>query len=130
MDARLKRLGKLIAVQNRLKAHHELRQAAFAREASAAQREAEQLMVCKSDPGSLFAVFPQVYDRGIEKALELRERRLAEARLEAAKVAAEIARCKLLERAYRLALRETERRESEKQALEQLERPRRRSPQA
>ncbi|QDZ02725.1 hypothetical protein FQ775_21420 [Nitratireductor mangrovi] len=116
------RLARLVKVQNQLKAVHETNRAAALQEAHAAEARAEDIMARKGGDGSLSEVFPDVYERGISRAFENRDRALAKAEAEAEKVAAETARARLLERNHREASRKEERQREERAGLENVER--------
>lgn len=117
-----KRIARLIAVQNQLKAFHEMRHAALVRQAREAARDAEEIGARKNDGSSLAHVFPELYDRGIARSLAARDRSEAAAAAEAGKIAAQTARANMLTRAYRAASGAEERDAQEKAALESVER--------
>lgn len=117
-----KRIARLIAVQNQLKAFHEMQRAALLRQARAAELEAEEIGARKNDGGSLAHVFPELYERGIARSLAARDRSEVAAAAEAGKIAAQSARANMLTRAYRAASGAEEREAEEKAALESVER--------
>jgi hypothetical protein len=69
MASRTERLKKLVEVQEQLKAFHEMRRATALAEAAAAGREAAELAARFDAPDSLTDLFPDLYARGVERAL-------------------------------------------------------------
>jgi hypothetical protein len=122
MQSRKERLRKLVDVQERLKAFHEMRRASFLAGASAAEREATEIASRFDAPGSLSDLFPDLYARRIEAALTRRDRQAGLARAEATLVATATARVNLVGRSWREAVRRDERAEQEKATLEAVER--------
>jgi hypothetical protein len=112
------RLKKLAGVQEQLKAFHEMRYAGFRAEAAAAESEANDLREKFDAAGSMSVLFPEVYHRGIEKALEKAAKNHTLAGEEAGLVATATARTNMVERAYRTAEREDERHRTDKERLE------------
>ena len=119
---RKERLKKLVTVQEKLKAFHEMRHAAFRADAIAAQNEAASLRAGFDEPGSMSSLFPEVYHRRIERALERAARSLHLAEQEIAHVATQTVRTGMVERAYRSASREEERVRSERELLDLIAR--------
>ena len=117
-----RRIARLIAVQNRLKAYHEMRHAALLGQAREAEREAHEVSARKEGGNSLAQVFPEIYDRSIARSLARRDRSRAEAAAEAGKVATQSARANMLEKAYRAASGAEEREAQEREGLEIVER--------
>lgn len=117
---RKERLKKLATVQEQLKSFHEMRHASFRAQASAAESEAEELRRRFDEEGSMSALFPEVYHRGIERALERAALSLTRAEAEAAQVATATARTNMVERAYRTVRREDERIRADKERLEAI----------
>lgn len=123
MDARIKRLRQLIALQQKLKAIHETRHAGFLRDAAAAEAEAEDLAKHSQEASPLADLFPGLYARRIARARERKAEMTALAEKEARKIAAEEARADVVRRNYREARRQEERSVAEKEILEILSRP-------
>lgn len=119
---RKERLKKLVAVQQKLKAFHEMRHAGFRAEALAAEGEAAALRASFDAASSLSALFPEVYHRRIEKALERAAANLTLAEKEIAQVATQTARTNMVERAYRTARREEERTRGDRERLDTIAR--------
>jgi hypothetical protein len=117
---RKERLKKLASVQEHLKAFHEMRLASFRAQAAAAENEAEELRRRFDEETSMSALFPEVYYRGIQRALEKAAQNLTQAEEEAAHVAAATARTNMVERAYQTARREDERIRADKERLEAI----------
>jgi hypothetical protein len=101
MTSRLQRLKKLLAVQEQLKALHEVRHAGFVAEASAAKQEAADLVDRFNANDSLSALFPDIYHRRIGSALAREDANRGLAKGEAAKLATATARTNMVERSYR-----------------------------
>jgi hypothetical protein len=70
MATRKERLKKLASVQEQLKAFHEMRYASFRAQAGAAETEAEELRTSFDRQDAMSALFPEIYHRRIERALE------------------------------------------------------------
>ncbi|MDQ6433708.1 hypothetical protein RB623_06545 [Mesorhizobium sp. LHD-90] len=122
MADRVRRLKKLLDVQEQLKALHETRHAGFVASAVAARAEAEELAGRFDAEGSLAMSFPDVYHRRISAALsrERASQKLAET--EAGRVAMATVRADRVERAWREADRADERGKTERDLLELLAR--------
>lgn len=118
MTDRVKRLKKLLTLQEQLKAMHELRHAGFVAEALAAKEEAAEIVDRFNADDSLSALFPEVYHRRIGSALSREEANTKLAAGEAAKVAIATARTNMVERTYREAHAADERQRSDKERLE------------
>ena len=118
MTNRVKRLKKLLTLQEQLKAMHELRQAGFVAEALAAKKEAAEIVDRFNAEDSMSALFPEVYHRRIGSALSREEANMKLASGEAAKVATATARTNMVERTYREARAADEREQSNKERLE------------
>jgi hypothetical protein len=118
VTTRVQRLKKLLVLQEQLKAMHELRHAGFVAGAVAARIEADELVDRFNAEESLSGLFPDVYHRGIGKALsrEQQNRRLAEG--EADKVATATARANMVERNWRDARTADERERGDRERLE------------
>ena len=117
---RRERLRKLANVQEQLKAFHEMRHATFRAQAAAAEGEANALRERFDAEGSMSALFPEVYHRRIERALERAAQNLTLAKEEAGRVATATARTNMVERAYRTVSRDEERARAEKDILEMV----------
>ncbi|WP_274425792.1 hypothetical protein [Chelativorans sp. YIM 93263] len=115
------RLARLAKLQHRLKALHETRQAIHRKEAAAAEQEAAELAKSFDTPDSLSALFPELYNKQIGRALARREQSLAGASREAEKTTMADARATIAERAYRKARNEEERVAEERGILEVLQ---------
>lgn len=124
MTTKQQRLKKLVHVQEQLKAFHEMRYASFRAQAIAAESEANALKERFEAPDSMSALFPEVYHKSIERALERAARNGTLAGEEAAYVAAATARTNMVERAYRDARREDERTRGDRERLEMIQRKR------
>ncbi len=88
------RLEKLLALHGQLGRAHEARRGAHLAAASAAREEGETLRARFDAPGSLSALFPELYHQHIDRA----RAREAEAEAKAANEAAAIARLAARER--------------------------------
>jgi hypothetical protein len=122
MASRTERLRKLVEVQEQLKAFHEMRRATALAEAAAAGREAAELAARFDAPDSLADLFPDLYARGVERALRRQDRKLASAETEAGHVATQTARTNMVERSWREAARADERHAEDRATLEAVER--------
>ncbi len=119
---RKERLKKLVAVQEKLQALHEMRYASFRAEAAAAEGEVATLRAAFDQPGSMSALFPEVYHRRIEIALERAARNTALAEREIGHVATQTARTNMVDRAYRSASRDEERTRGDRERLDMIAR--------
>src|SRR5919198_4798310 len=120
MTNRKDRLKKLVHVQEQLKAFHEMRYASYRAQASAAEGEANQLKQRFDEAGAMSALFPEIYYKRIEQALERAAKNLTLAEKEATQVAAATARTNMVERAYRDVKREEERVRGDRERLEAI----------
>jgi hypothetical protein len=120
MTTRKDRLKKLVGVQEQLRAFHEMRHLGYRAEATAAMRDAEAMRTRFDAEDSLSALFPEIYHRRIEQALERAARNLALAEQEAGRVATATARTNMIERAYRSASRQEERTRADSERLEMI----------
>ena len=118
MTTRVERLKKLLALQEQLKAMHELRHAGFVAEAVAARQEAADIVDRFNADDSMSALFPEVYHRRIGSALTREDTNRKLAAGEAAKVATAAARTNMVERTYREARAADERERGDKERLE------------
>ncbi|PSM18882.1 hypothetical protein [Nitratireductor sp. StC3] len=116
------RLARLLKVQNQLKALHETQRAGHLRAAHEAEARASEVAARKDAPDSLAALFPELYERSIARAFQDRDHALSAAETEAAKIAVETARCRLLDRDRQIAFRQEERAREERDGLESVER--------
>ncbi|WP_315925426.1 hypothetical protein [Mesorhizobium sp. SP-1A] len=124
MGDRRQRLKKLVEVQAQLKALHEARHAGFLARAVAAEAEAAEFSRRFDEPDSLSVLFPELYHRSIANALARRDAELARAREEASLVAKATARTNMVERAWREADRQEERRRGDRERLDLIEQKR------
>lgn len=119
---RKERLRKLVAVQEKIKALHETRYAGFRAEAAAAEGEVATLRAAFDAPGSMSALFPEIYHRRIEGALQRAAANTALADREIAHVATQTARTNMVDRAYRSASRDEERTRGDRERLDMIAR--------
>ena len=120
MTDRVKRLKKLLAVQEQLKSLHETRRAGHLASASAAARDAAEIASRMEGDSSLVSLFPDIYSRAIDNARS-RERESNElAARELQEVAKASARTNLVGRNYREAQRQDERERSDRERLEAI----------
>ena len=103
MTSRSDRLKQLVKLQKQVTEIHEMRRANFLAKAAAAEREVAEIMERRSSDNSLSHLFPDVYARFVEKAVERRRENEALASAEGLKVAAETARTNIIERSWREA---------------------------
>ena len=120
MDQRVQRLKKLLALQEQLKALHELRHAGHVAEAVAARREAVEIVDRFNADQTMPTLFPEVYHSRIAQALSREEASLTQAAGEAAKVAGATARTNMVERTYREARAADERQRADSDRLEMI----------
>ncbi len=121
MAPRTQRLKKLVKVQEQLTALHEMRHAMHLAASAAAKRDAEEIAAGFDAPGSLSALFPEVYNRRISDALARADEENGKASAEAAQLASATARTNIVERAYRQARRADERHMEERTLLDLIE---------
>lgn len=115
-----KRLRRVLDIQEKLKAVHEMRYATMLASAEAAAKEAAEITARFEDSGSLSELFPDLYIRRIKAAL-VNEQRLREmARQEASLVAEQTARVRMVERQWAEASRKEERKIQETETLEAI----------
>lgn len=120
MAGKSDRLRHLVELQKKVTEIHEMRRANFLAKATAADREAKEILEARSE-GSMSDMFPEVYSRFVERAIARSRENDALARAEGLKVAAETARTNIIERSWREALREEERKAEERAALDGVE---------
>lgn len=120
MAGKSDRLRHLVELQKKVTEIHEMRRANFLARAAAADREAKEILEARSE-GSMSDMFPEVYSRFVERAIARSRENEALARAEGLKVAAETARTNIIERSWREALREEERKAEERAALDGVE---------
>jgi hypothetical protein len=120
MSARTRRLAKLLTLQQKVTAFHEMRLAGFAAEAAQAAAEASRVLEMRDGPESLAGVFPEVYLQSAARAIVRQEASAAAAKQETARVALESARTGLVEQSWRQARRQDERAAGEVEGLELL----------
>ena len=118
MTDRLQRLKKLLALQEQLKAIHEMRHAGFVAEAIGAKQEAADIVDRFNAEDSMSALFPEVYHRRIGSALTREDTNRKLASGEAARVATATARTNMVDRSYREARGADERERGDKERLE------------
>ncbi len=118
MDGRVKRLKKLLTLQEQLKAMHELRHAGFVAGAVAARKDAEELVDRFNADDSLSSLFPDVYHRGIGSALKREDANRQAAEKEAGRIATATARTNMVEKAYREARSSDERERGDRDRLD------------
>lgn len=122
MTSRTERLRKLVEVQERLKAFHEMRRATALSEATAAGCEAAELAARFDAVDSLTDLFPDLYAKAIQRARRRQDQKLASAQIEAGHVATQTARTNMVERSWREAARADERQAEDRATLEAVER--------
>lgn len=120
MTNRSDRLKQIVKLQKKVTEIHEMRRANFLAQAAAADREAKEILEARNE-GSMSNLFPDVYSRFVEKAVARARENEALAQAEGLKVAAETARTNIVERTWREALREEERKAEERAALDAVE---------
>jgi hypothetical protein len=117
-----RRLRRLLELQGKLKAVHEMRHADYLSRAMTAGKEVADLFAEMGNPDSFSRLFPDLYVRAARAALAREQRFREKAREEAAAVAVETARTGMVEDAWRAAQRQESRLEQEKEILEAVER--------
>jgi hypothetical protein len=122
MTGRADRLKRLVRLQKQIKALHETRHATHVSQAASARQEAAQLLDALNAASPLPGLFPDLYNRRIGAAIGRETHELAQADLEAGRVATATARTNIVERAWREAFRLEERDAAEKEMLESVER--------
>ncbi|SMH52137.1 hypothetical protein [Mesorhizobium australicum] len=120
MTNRSDRLKQIVKLQKKVTEIHEMRRANFLAQAAAAEREAKEILEARNE-GSMSNLFPDVYSRFVEKAVARARDNEALAQAEGLKVAAETARTNIVERTWREALRDEERKAEERAALDAVE---------
>jgi hypothetical protein len=118
MTDRVRRLKKILTLQEQLKAMHELRHANFVAEALAAKNEAAELVDRFNSENPMPALFPEVYHRRIGSALSREGVNRDLAAGEAAKVATATARTNMVERNWRGARAADERERGDRERLD------------
>ncbi|APH73650.1 hypothetical protein [Aquibium oceanicum] len=122
MTQRTERLRRLLRVQNKLTAMHEMRRAGLLNQANAADAEAAEIAARKDDAGSLSGLFPDLYERGITRAMEKRDGFVEAAAAEAGKIARENVRKDRIEQDFHASRRIDDRKAEEVSGLEAVER--------
>jgi len=117
-----RRLRRLLDLQGKLKAVHEMRHADYTAKALAAEKEAADLFADMGNPDSFSRLFPDIYVRAVRAALAREHHFKEKARQEAISVATQAARTNMVEDAWRAARRQEDRKEQEKETLETVER--------
>ncbi|MCR5855877.1 hypothetical protein [Mesorhizobium sp. J428] len=120
MTNRSDRLKQIVKLQKKVTEIHEMRRANYLAQAAAADREAKEILEARNE-GSMSNLFPDVYSRFVEKAVARARENETLAQAEGLKVAAETARTNIVERTWREALREEERKAEERAALDAVE---------
>ena len=122
MAPRSDRLKRLVTLQRQIKALHETRHATHLSHAASARQEAAELVEALNAASPLPGLFPDLYNRRIGAAMGRETAAMAEADIEAGRVATATARTNRVERAWRDAARIEEREAAEKETLENVER--------
>ena len=122
MIGRADRLKRLVRLQKQIKALHETRHATHVSQAASARQEAAELIDSLNAASPLPGLFPDLYNRRIGAAMGRETHELAQADIEAGRVATATARTNIVERAWREASRLEERDAAEKETLESVER--------
>jgi len=122
MATESQRLRRLLDLQGKLKAVHEMRHADYTAKAVAAGKEAAELFSEMGNPESLSHIFPDLYVRAVRTALAREHQFKEKARQEAVTVATQTARANMVADAWRSARQREERKEQEKEILEAVER--------
>lgn len=122
MTPRSDRLKRLVRLQRQIKALHETRHATHLSQAASARQEAAELLEALNAASPLPGLFPDLYNRRIGAAMGRETTALAQADIEAGRVATATARTNIVERAWRDAARLEEREAAEKETLENVER--------
>ncbi len=118
MTTRLVRLKKLLAVQEQLKALHEVRRAGFVAEAAAAKQEAQDLVAHFNASETMSALFPDVYHRRVGAALAREDANRSMAEKEAGRLATATARTNMVERSYREVRKNDDRQKGDRERLD------------
>jgi hypothetical protein len=126
MASRKERLNNLLKVQRQLTAVHEMRHAGFVAQARAAEADAAEMMARADGASSLSDLFPDIYARGIARALDRGRENAAKALAQAGRVATETARTNMVAQSYREFQRQEDRDVQDKERLEAIQRSRRR----
>lgn len=122
MTPRSDRLKRLVRLQRQIKALHETRHATHLSQAASARQEAAELLEALNAASPLPGLFPDLYNRRIGAAMGRETQAMAQAGIEAGRVATATARTNIVERAWRDAFRMEEREAAEKETLENVER--------
>lgn len=122
MASRAARLKQLLALQEQVRAFHEMRHAAHLAAAEAAERDAAEILARKAEDGSLADLFPDIYSRAVKTAYARRDAEREAAAGEAAHAAREKLRAGAVEKSWREASRAELRQADEKAGLEAVER--------
>ncbi len=118
MTTRIARLKKLLAVQEQLKALHEVRRAGFLAEAAAAAQEAIDLVAHFNANESASALFPEIYHRRVAAALARETANLSMAEKESARLATATVRTNMVERSYREVRKADDRQKGDSERLD------------
>lgn len=125
MTGRTKRLGKLVALQEKLGELHKTRHAVSLAEAARAGEEAQDIAARFDAEGSLSGLFPEVYHDRVARALARRDASLATAAEEASLAALQSARARRVDEAWQEAKRDDERQAEDRERLDLIETMRR-----
>jgi hypothetical protein len=118
MTTRLVRLKKLLAVQEQLKALHEVRRAGYVAEAAAAKQEAIDLVAHFNASETMSALFPDVYHRRVGAALAREDAKRSMAEKESGRLATATARTNMVERSYREVRMSDDRQKGDRERLD------------
>lgn len=122
MVSRTERLKKLVEVQEQLKALHEARRAGYISAAIAAREDAADLARRSGTQSEISAVFPDLYNRGIERALARGVANDGLAEREAKMVAEVTVRTNKTEAAHRKSAAADDRERADRERLEMINR--------
>ncbi|MBP0441261.1 hypothetical protein [Tianweitania sediminis] len=120
MDERIKRLGDLASVQNRIRGLHEARYATLLAQAMAAGQEAEDISRRSYAEDSLADLFPDVYARRVADALRRRDEALLQADAAGKEAMAAKLRAERLHEAHSEARSHQDRQSGDRDRLEAL----------
>ena len=122
MSRHTDRLTKVLTLQEKLKKLHETRQATHASNARMAQAEAEDIVTAFNAEGSLSSIFPELYHARVASASAARQQHLANAHVEAGRVAKASARADAVGRELNVSKRADARAAEERDQMEAVSR--------
>lgn len=122
MSRRTYRLTKVLALQEKLKKLHETRQATHTANARSAEAEVEEIVTAFNAEGSLSSIFPELYHARVASAAAARQQHLANAHVEAGRVAKASARVDAVRREVNVAKRADARMAEERDQIEAVSR--------